>query len=84
MTSSGGGTFEIKIGLEDKAALLTVATQWIQEDTFDMRAEAENSAVFAFQSIHVPKLDRRPGYNPEPEAPAAEVSTTEVPWPKHP
>lgn len=46
----------IQITREDRAALLTVSTQWIQEDTFDMRAEAENSAVFTFQSIHVPKL----------------------------
>jgi hypothetical protein len=61
----------IKIRSKERAALLTVATQWIKEDTFDTRAEAENSAVFAFQSIHIP---RQPDPAPQPDGAASTAS----------
>jgi hypothetical protein len=68
----------IKIDPKDRAALLTVATQWIKEDTFDTRAEAENSAVFTFQSIHIPKLPKRD------DGSANKSSTTATPAPSEP
>lgn len=75
----------IKIDPRDRAALLTVATQWIKEDTFDTRAEAENSAVFTFQSIHIPKL-AKPDEAPKPprrdDASENEPSTTAMAAPQ--